>query len=93
MPAKLITGAADPSAIEDSLPRRYFVTRGEIQRAFGFSRQEVSDLISQGVFAAEYPLGRRRTVQRGGEERTVASRAKFVRRRVIEVARTWAGRA
>lgn len=77
MPAKHGTGGLDAADIEAALPKRYFITRGAIQQAFGFSKQETAALIAKGIFVAKYPLGRERR------------RARFVRQQIIEVARAW----
>lgn len=77
MAAKKTNGAVSVAEIDASLPRRFFVMRGEIARAFGLAREELSVLVRNGVFVAEYPLGRNRR------------RARFVRTQVLAVARKW----
>lgn len=78
MPAKKTSGAIDVADIESKLPRTYFIMRGHITAAFGFTREETGVLIGQGVFAAKYPFGAR-------------TRARFLRSQVLEVAKTWSG--
>jgi hypothetical protein len=76
MSAKKTTGAITAAEIDAKLPRRFFVMRGDIQNAFGFTKEETATLIEQKIFVAEYPLGRKR-------------RARFVRALVLTVARNW----
>lgn len=76
MPAKKTTGGINVSDVEETLPKTYFVMRGQIASAFGFSREETATLITQGVFVAKYPFGSK-------------TRARFVRGQVLAVARNW----
>lgn len=89
MPAKKSTGGVTASDVEKTLPKTFFVKRGDIVKAFGFTREEVSVLIADGVFAAKYPFGKSRTVRRRGKDVDVAARARFSRAQVLEVARRW----
>lgn len=71
----LRTGGITAAEVEASLPRTYFVKRGDIQRAFGLTREETAALIDDGTFRAEYP------VKNG--------RARFVRAKIVAIARRW----
>jgi hypothetical protein len=62
MPTKSTTGAVCVAAIETALPRGFFVTRGDVQRAFGFTKDEIRVLVESGIFVAEYPAGRTRHI-------------------------------
>lgn len=90
MPTKNSTTAgASLATIEAALPRGFFVTRGDIARAFAFTKTEMAALVKSGVFVAEYPAG----ASRAHRGRTVCARARFVRSAVLAVARKWeAGR-
>ena len=76
MSAKKTTGAVSADAIDAKLPPRFFVMRGDIQNAFGFTKEETAVLIGDGTFVANYPLGKKR-------------RARFARAQVLAVARAW----
>lgn len=80
MPAKRNTGGINAADVEAKLPAGYFVMRGHIRAAFGFTEEEIRTLIDQNVFRAEYPFGK-------------ATRARFVRSQVLGVARRWEGAA
>lgn len=70
------TGGVTVAEIDAMLPRTFYVTRGSVAQAFGFSKRELRALIAQGVFRAEYPFGSGR-------------RARFVRSQVLKVAKNW----
>jgi hypothetical protein len=63
--------------IDRLLPRKYFVMRGDIRVAFGFSSEELDALVANSTFVAKYPV--------------VGGRARFVRSQVIAIARSWEG--
>lgn len=70
------TGGITMAEVDANLPRKFFVMRGDIQLAFGLSKEEVRTLVNDGVFCAEYPFGKKK-------------KARFVRTAVIAVARKW----
>lgn len=74
MAAKKMKGGIDLADVGTKLPATYFVTRGSITEAFGFTKNEVQRLIEKGVFVAKYPLG-------------TGSRARFIRSQVLSAAR------
>lgn len=76
MPAKKTTGGITALEVQSKLPATYFVMRGNLQAAFGFSRTEIDALISSGVFVAKYPFGPK-------------TRARFVRTQVLAAVRKW----
>lgn len=84
------TGGMTAAEIDARLPRKLFVKRGDLQRAFGLTRKELDGLVvmdsrkltsaqkrahvAAGRFVAEYP---------------VAGYARFVRSQLLQVARQW----
>lgn len=80
MPAKRQTsGAVSAAEIEAKLPKSFFVRRGHVREAFGLSEEDMTALVGNKTFAAEYPV-------KGG-------RACFVRTKILAVARRWEGAA
>jgi hypothetical protein len=77
MAAKSSSGAITAADVDAKLPRRFFVMRGDLQSAFGLSKEEIAALINDGTFVAKYPLGK------------AGKRARFVRSQVLAVARKW----
>lgn len=78
MPGKKNSGGCnDVAAIEKKLRKGFFVMRGDVRDAFGLSEEEMTALVDAKVFRAEYPV-------KGG-------RARFVRSKVVAVARKWEG--
>ena len=78
------------AAVEAALPRSFFVTRGDIQRAFFFSSWELAALIRAGVFVAKYPFGGAPHKEKRGRRTVVCGeRARFVRSQVVAVAHQW----
>lgn len=69
------SGGIDLAEVERLLPATYYVKRGDLQRAFGFSRHDLDALIP-GTFLPA-PV-------------TAFKRHRFVRSQVIAVARSWA---
>lgn len=78
MSSKLSAAGVDAAAVDGRLPRTFFVARGDIQDAFGLTRREISTLVRKGTFVRKYPLGK-------------GTRARFVRKQVLAVARQWEG--
>jgi hypothetical protein len=76
MPAKRTTGGISAAEVATKLPNTFFVMRGHLEAAFGFSRRELERLIAKGIFVAKYPFG-------------TGARARFVRTQVLAVARDW----
>jgi hypothetical protein len=68
--------------IDARLPRRFFVKRGDVQAAFGLTKQQMRDLVNAGVFVAKYPAPARPAAKG-------AAKALFVRSEVLAVARKW----
>lgn len=90
MPAKIKAPSSVCAAdIDAALPKKFFVMRGDVQAAFGFTGEEMSTLVEQGVFRAEYPFGKTRTVRKKKQDKLVHARMKFVRSQVMAVARRW----
>lgn len=85
MAAKQTTGGITAADVEAKLPRTFFVKRGDLMHAFGFTSEEITALIEQKVFKAEYPLGKTTKI-RG---KTVSARMRFVRSQCVAVARRW----
>ncbi len=77
------------AAVETALPRGFFVMRGHVMTAFGLTKEEMSALVEQGVFAAEYPFGKSYRVRSKAGPKTVKARMRFVRSKVVAVARRW----
>lgn len=77
MASNQTSGAINAADVDARLPRRFFVKRGDIQQAFGFTKAELAELISLGIFVAKYPLGKDRR------------RARFVRSQAVRVAGEW----
>lgn len=65
----------DAATIAEKLPKSFFVRRGHVRAAFGLSEEDMTALVANGTFVAEYPV-------KGG-------RACFVRTKVLAVARKW----
>lgn len=90
MPAKVTTGTGVSAAdVDAKLPQTFFVMRGHVMAAFGFTGEEMSALVTQRIFRAEYPLGKTHTVRKKKKDKVVESRMKFVRSQVLAVARRW----
>ena len=76
MPAKKNSGGGNNVAeIEKKLRPGFFIMRRDVREAFGLSEEEMTTLVSTKVFRAEYPV-------KGG-------RARFVRSKVLAVAKKW----
>ncbi len=90
MPAKVTTTTGVSAAdVDAKLPKTFFVMRGHVMAAFGFTGEEMSALVAQRVFLAKYPLGKTHTVLKKKKEKVVQSRMRFVRSQVLEVAKRW----
>lgn len=77
MPAKTHSrdGGVTAATVDQRLPKSFFVMRGHVQHAFGFTGEEMTSLVNDGTFVAKYPV--------------VGGRARFVRSQVLAVARKW----
>jgi hypothetical protein len=90
MPAKKGDAGVSAAEIEQRLPKTFFVMRGHIAAAFGFTKEELSVLIADGVFVPKYPFGGAPCVEKRGKKTIVrGERARFVRSQVLAVARKW----
>lgn len=81
MPAKKSSGGVTVAEVEASLPRTFFVRRGDVLKAFGLSDDDMSALVPS-VFHPTYLAPNK---ARGRKK----SRALFVRAQVVAVARQW----
>lgn len=81
MPAKKPSGAGSAAEIEASLPRTFFIRRGDVQQAFGLSDDNMAVLVP-GTFHPTYLAPNKARGRKG-------SRALFVRSQVVAVARQW----
>lgn len=79
MSPKNNTAGIDAATIAERLPKAFFVRRGHVRAAFGLSEEDMTALVLNKTFVAEYPVA-------GG-------RACFVRTKVLAVARKWEGAA
>lgn len=86
---KTATGGITAAEVDAKMPRTFFVMRGDIQRAFGLTKDDTAVLIDNGTFVAKYPLGDARKERRGKKTVTKGPRARFVRSQVLDVARRW----
>lgn len=68
--------------IDARLPRRFFVKRGDVQAAFGLTKQQMRDLVDAGVFVAKYPA----PLRPGANGK---AKALFARTEVLAVAHKW----
>lgn len=66
-------GAITAEEVEAKLPLRYFVMRGHVRDALGLSEEEMTVMVENKIFRAEYPV-------KGG-------RARFVRSKIVAYAR------
>lgn len=89
MAKKHTTGGVSAADVDSKLPQRFFVMRGDVMAAFGLTGEEMTVLVGQGVFRAEYPLGKSRTVTAKKKQKIVTARMRFVRTQVLAVARKW----
>jgi hypothetical protein len=81
MPAKNTTGEITAAGVEASLPKGFFVRRGDIVKAFNLSDEEMTACVPDPFKPTYLPPNKRRKVKR--------SRAVFVRAQVVAVARRW----
>lgn len=81
MPAKKSNGAITVAEVEKSLPRTFFVRRGDVRQAFGLSEEDMTSLVPDTFHPRYLSPNKAR-----GRKR---SRALFVRSQIVEVARRW----
>lgn len=77
MATKSSIETADHKQLEELIPKKYFLMRGQVQAALGLTKHEFKALVKEGVFVAKYPCGS-------------GTRARFVRSQVMAAAKRWA---
>lgn len=81
MPAKSTSGQISVAGVEASLPKGFFVRRGDILKAFNLSDDEMTACVPDPFKPTYLPPNKRRKVKK--------SRAVFIRTQVMAVARRW----
>jgi len=88
MPARATKAATTAAEIDGALPRTFYVKRGDIARAFGFTDEEMTALVP-AVFAPVYLAPNPRPKKREKTTNARKTYARFVRSAVLGVARRW----